>query len=126
MTWSGITPPVIATHELTASKISQRTMHCSSRPVGFWHFWMTSSIEQLQWRRLFFLGPKQGLRAAARGDYPGGVGAKEQTTKITATMTSRQQNSGRPLAPGRMSIGRHLGLLKKLVVLRVSSGWLPE
>jgi hypothetical protein len=50
----------------------------------------------------------------------------KQTTKITATMTSRQQNSGRPLAPRRMSIGRHLGLLKKLVVLRVSSGWLPE
>jgi hypothetical protein len=89
-------------------------------------FLIASSIEQLQWRRLFFPGPKQGLRAAARGDYPGGVGAKEQTTKITATMTSRQQNSGRPLAPGRMSIGRHLGLLKKLVVLRVSSGWLPE
>jgi hypothetical protein len=100
-------------------------MHCGSRPIGFWHF-SIASIEQLQWRRSFFLGPKQGLRAAARGDYPGGVGAKEQTTKITATMTSRQQNSGRPLAPGRMSIGRHLGLLKKLIVLRVSSGWLPE
>jgi hypothetical protein len=75
---------------------------------------------------IIFSRTGQGLRAAARGDYPGGVGAKAQTTKITATMTSRQQNSGRPLAPGRMSIGRHLGLLKKLIVLRVSSGWLPE
>jgi hypothetical protein len=98
------------------------TLQLAARKVRA--FLIASSIEQL--RRLFFPGPKQGLRAAARGDYQGGVGAKEQTTKITATMTSRQQNSGRPLAPGRMSIGRHLGLLKKLVVLRVSSGWLPE